>query len=321
MGIILNVTSQDEHVPEIGRFIRMVKERVRAIVNTFPFKQYPNRLIFETVYNTIFWLNRFPHRNGIHPTLCPCTIITSSMIDYNKHCMLQFGSYMQVHEPHNNSLIPRTTGAIALRPSGNAQGGNYFMSLTSRKRIIGNKWTVLPMPAEVIATMHQLAAACKKYKGFVFTDKDGNIIDEINDENNTLENDTKTSTNNKLEITGVDMMETNTNTLETTGVDNNNYTGHITGVGNNITGVDNNEYNNAPDMDNKLHITRDSKNEDHKQYYDDISIENETPDDIHRTINDMNTIHEINAGQLNVDPDTGEVEKEETDAPTHSYNI
>jgi len=42
---------------------------------------------------------------------------------------------------------------------------------------------------------------------------------------------------------------------------------------------------------------------------------------IYTTNNDMNTIHEINAGQLNVDPDTGEVEKEETDAPTHSYNI
>jgi len=38
--------------------------------------------------------------------------------------MLQFGTYVQVHEPHNNSLLPRTTGAIALRPSGNIQGGH-----------------------------------------------------------------------------------------------------------------------------------------------------------------------------------------------------
>jgi len=147
MGIILNVTSWDEHVPEIERFIWMVKERVRAIVNTLPFKQYPNRLIVETVYNAIFWLNCFPHRDGIHPTLSPRTIISSSTINYNKHCALQFGTYVQVHEPHNNSLLHRTTGALALRPSGNMQGGFYFMSLTSGKRIIRNKWTVLPMPA------------------------------------------------------------------------------------------------------------------------------------------------------------------------------
>jgi len=136
-----------------------------------PDKQYPNRLIVETVYNTIFWLNCFPHRDGIHLTLSPCTIITGSTIKHNKHCALQFGTYVQVHEPHNNSLLPRTTGAIALRPLGNMQGGYYFMSLTSSNRIIRNKWTVLPIPAEVIATMHQLAVACKKYKGIVFMDK------------------------------------------------------------------------------------------------------------------------------------------------------
>jgi len=31
------------------------------------------------------------------------------------------------------------------------------------------------MPEEVIATVHQLDKACKKYKGIIFTDKDGNI--------------------------------------------------------------------------------------------------------------------------------------------------
>jgi len=106
MGMILNITSRNEHVPEIERCIRIVKERVWAIVNTLPFEQYPNRLIVKTVYNAIFWINCFPHKNGIYPTLSPHTIISVSTIDYNKLCMLQFGSYAQVHEPHNNSLKP-----------------------------------------------------------------------------------------------------------------------------------------------------------------------------------------------------------------------
>jgi len=128
MGIILNITSQDEHVPEIERFIRMVKGRVQAIVNTLPFEQYTNRLITETVYNAIFRLNCFPHKNGIHPTLSPHMIITGSTIDYNKQSALQFSTYVQVQVPHKNSLMPRTTGAIALQPSGNAQGRYYFES-------------------------------------------------------------------------------------------------------------------------------------------------------------------------------------------------
>jgi len=47
---------------------------------------------------------------------------------------------------------------------------------TSVVYIVCNNWTVLPMPAEVIATVHQLAKACKKYKGIIFMDKHGNII-------------------------------------------------------------------------------------------------------------------------------------------------
>ena len=53
-GIMLNITSHDEHVPEIKRFIRMVKERVWDIVNTLPLEQYPNILIVKTVYNEYF---------------------------------------------------------------------------------------------------------------------------------------------------------------------------------------------------------------------------------------------------------------------------
>jgi len=43
-------------------------------------------------------------------------------------------------------------------------------------------------PAEVNATVHQLAAACKKYKRIVFTDKDGNIVDDANDDENADQN-------------------------------------------------------------------------------------------------------------------------------------
>lgn len=118
--------------------------------------------------------------------------MTGFTISYNKHCTIPFGAYTQVHEQHNNSMLPRTSGAIALRPSGNAQGGYYFLNLHTGKRIICNKWTTLPMPNEVINTVHQLATACKKYMGIVFTNKDGHIITDKN-------NDTE----NNAEITGV----------------------------------------------------------------------------------------------------------------------
>ena len=40
MGIMLNITGHDEHVLKIERYIRNIKERVQATVNTLPFKIY-----------------------------------------------------------------------------------------------------------------------------------------------------------------------------------------------------------------------------------------------------------------------------------------
>jgi len=90
-------------------------------------------------------------------------------------------------------MLPRILGAISLRPNWNSQDSYYFLNLNSGKHIIRNNWTVLSMPNEIINTKHQFAAICNKYKGLVFTNKDGNII---TDENDDIEDN--------IEITGVD---------------------------------------------------------------------------------------------------------------------
>jgi len=84
-------------------------------------------------------------------------------------------------------MDPRTSGAIALRPSGKEQGGNYFLSLHTGKRILRNNWTVLPMPNDVVDAVHRLAAASKQAGGITFTDKDGNILTD--DDEDEMEED------------------------------------------------------------------------------------------------------------------------------------
>ena len=78
----------------------------------------------EMIYASIFWLNMFPAHDGISDTLSPWTLMTGYDLDYHKHCRLQFRSYVQTHEEHHdNSMHSCTTGAIALCPTGNHQGG------------------------------------------------------------------------------------------------------------------------------------------------------------------------------------------------------
>ena len=62
LGILLNTASNDEHVPEIERQIRTVKERTHAIYCTLPFQKMPRQLIIEMVYAANYWLNMFPRQ-------------------------------------------------------------------------------------------------------------------------------------------------------------------------------------------------------------------------------------------------------------------
>ena len=178
LNIYLQTTARDEHVGDIERHIRTIKERCRAIFNVLPFLYLPTRMIAELVYCSNFWLNTFPHKNGISKTLSPRTIVTGTVIDYTKHCALEFGTYVQTHEPHDNSMLSRTIGAIALRPTGNVQGGYYFMSLSTGRVINRYRWTELPMPEDVIIRVHQIAQEQRRNPGLIFHDRTGVLIQD-----------------------------------------------------------------------------------------------------------------------------------------------
>jgi len=130
-GAQLNVTSEDEHVPEVERYICTLKERARANYNVVPFTKMPGVMIVELVHAANYWLNMFPAPDSVSATQSPRRIMTGQSGDYHLHGQLEFGEYVQVHESHDNTMSTRTTGAIALHPTGNVQGGHYFMSLST----------------------------------------------------------------------------------------------------------------------------------------------------------------------------------------------
>jgi hypothetical protein len=77
------------------------------------------------------------------------------------HLRIEFGSYAQVFEANNptNTNKARTTGAIALHPTGNTQGGFYFMSLVTGRRLSRHQFDELPMPDGVIELVEDMASA------------------------------------------------------------------------------------------------------------------------------------------------------------------
>jgi len=136
----------------------------------------------------------------------------------------------------------------------------------------------------------------------------------------------ETNNNNDNTNTEINITNNNINTLDVTGVHND--TLDVTGVHNNTEETeamtesqdDNNEPRIAPYTYTNYEQDDTGHSQDgNEQYDDDISIEDESIDDMHITINDINTVHEMNGGQYHVDPNTGEEMETEIEmgTPTH----
>ena len=209
LGLRLNETSRDEHVGDIEQYIRTVKERMQAIYNTLPFHKIPAWLVIEMAKTAMFWLNAFPAAGEASQDLSPRTILTGQQVDYKRHCHFQFGEYTQTHEEHNNSMNPRTVGAIALRPVGNGQGSFYFMSITTGRVLNRQHTTALPMPDKVIDKIHRIARQQKNNPGLIFADWNLNPDEYDDDEDDETYHDKDSTNDDEEDVLNCDEEEDN----------------------------------------------------------------------------------------------------------------
>jgi hypothetical protein len=181
-GPMVNLASSNEHVPEIKRWIRVVKERCRATQHSLLFQRLPKVLMIHIVFHAVKLLNFFLTTGGNLDTLSPRTIMSGETLDYKKHLCLQLGQYCQVHKedaPHNRSLHPRMKGGISLGPSSDFQGGFKFMALNTGKKIIQRSWDVIPMPETVITRVNTFGN--NQPEQLIFTNRHGRLIGDTND--------------------------------------------------------------------------------------------------------------------------------------------
>jgi hypothetical protein len=136
--LAINTTAAREHVPEVERKIRLIKERGRGILNTLPFKKMPRLILIELIYHVVLWLNAFPAKSGVSETLSPRSIVYRHK-DFAKHCKSPFGTYCEVHDDptRTNTMATRSTPATVLGPTGNLQGTYKFLNLARERRSSG----------------------------------------------------------------------------------------------------------------------------------------------------------------------------------------
>jgi hypothetical protein len=64
-GPVVNLASANEHVPEIERRIRVVKECFRVTRHSLPFERIPKIMMIHIVLNVVKLLNFFTTKSGV----------------------------------------------------------------------------------------------------------------------------------------------------------------------------------------------------------------------------------------------------------------
>jgi len=177
--LAINTTAAKEHVPEVERKIRLIKERGRGILNTLLFKKMPRLMLIELIYHVVLWLNAFPANSGVSETLSPCEIVYQHKLDFAKHCKSPFGTYCEVHDDPapTNTMVTRSTLAIVLCPTGNLQGTYKFLSLATGKKVKRRAFTPYPMSDSVIKKVEAYGTSTALPGIFDFADRNGILFE------------------------------------------------------------------------------------------------------------------------------------------------
>jgi hypothetical protein len=83
-GTKVNITAKEEHVPEVERQIRVVKERAWAVVQTLPYSKMPKKMTIGLVQYIVYWLKNIPkHGQDYSPR---DLILGEQKLDYKTVC-------------------------------------------------------------------------------------------------------------------------------------------------------------------------------------------------------------------------------------------
>ena len=164
-----------------------------------PYKALPRVMIKYLVETQASQLNYFPVKGGISPYYSPRAILGLPTLEYEKHCSVPFGAYVQANHETNqtSSNAPRTVDAIYLKPAMNLQGGHELMDLNSGRVITRARVTQIPVTDTVIRAIERIGTdegfktlKFKNRKGITFHDADWIAgVDYDDDQDDQNEND------------------------------------------------------------------------------------------------------------------------------------
>ena len=162
--IVVNTAAAREHVGEVERDIRLVKERCRGVVSCLPYTCLHKQIVINVVYFAALWLNAFVRKSGCSTDFSPRAIVLHTALSYKQHCRAQFGEYCEAHEDatKTNGMNSRTFPAICLGPTGNRQGTYKMFDLETCRVHKVRSFTRMIMPESLAAQVNAIGARTQR---------------------------------------------------------------------------------------------------------------------------------------------------------------
>ena len=164
------------HVPQAERNNRTIKERVRSVFHRLPYAALPKIVMKHLVMDATTKLNWFPNKHGISPYFSPRMLLSREVLDYKRHCLIPFGSYVQAHDNPSpselNTNVQRTIDCLYLRP---VRNGHELYNISTQCVITRPHVTELPIPPTVIKAVEAIAAS-QKQKGLRIKARNGQVL-------------------------------------------------------------------------------------------------------------------------------------------------
>jgi hypothetical protein len=122
-------------------------------------------------------LNLFPVKGGASKYYSPHQLMGGPPLDFNKHCQIPFGAYVQANDEPDPLNTPQacTLDAIYLRPMTNIQGGHELMNLHNGYKFTRPRVTEIPVTPLVIAAVESLAKK-QGFKQLKMKDRSGVLL-------------------------------------------------------------------------------------------------------------------------------------------------
>ncbi len=153
----VNVNAPGTHVPRTERRIRVVKERMRTIVNALPFRM-ARRFVQYLAFFIASRLGLIP-RITDGSRICPRERFTGQKIVFTKELSLCFGDAVMIYSKPDvpNSMEERCFSAMALYPCNNDQGAWKFYKFSTGAIVSSSKWVKCPMQDVQIQLLNAMA--------------------------------------------------------------------------------------------------------------------------------------------------------------------